>query len=125
MRAIIKNAESYRRHQAVLRCAVVGLALERRRLDAGRWPDDLKGLVPGYLGAVPLDPFDGRPLRYKRLPDGVLVYSIGPDGPDHGGSLNRKDIGAKGSDVGFRLWDVASRRQPAAELLPSPDEDAK
>ncbi|HYT62086.1 MAG TPA: hypothetical protein VEL06_18040 [Haliangiales bacterium] len=38
-----------------------------------------------FLPAVPLDPFDGAPLRYKQLSKGCVVYSIGPDGRDNGG----------------------------------------
>jgi len=34
---------------------------------------------------MPLDPFDGAPLRYKPLAKGYVVYSIGPDGHDDGG----------------------------------------
>ncbi len=121
--AIIGQAASYRRGAAGLRCAIVALALERRRIDRGGWPEGLEELTPAHLKTVPLDPFDGRPLRYKRLPDGVLVYSIGPDEQDDGGTLNRKNITAKGTDVGFRLWDVSARRQPAAEVLPKPVEE--
>ncbi len=118
----VKMAVSSHRAKALLRCTVVGLALERYRDETGHWPAGLDDLAPGMLPEVPLDPFDGWPLRYKRLPDGVLVYSIGPDGQDDGGALNRKVPGASGSDLGFRLWDVERRRQPPAEVLPPPDE---
>jgi hypothetical protein len=118
----VKVAESSHRSQALLRCALVGLALERYRQETGRWPERLDDLVAGQLKAVPPDPFDGRPLRYKRLADGVLVYSIGPGGKDDGGAMNRKAPGMKGTNLGFRLWDADRRRQPAAELLPSPNE---
>jgi hypothetical protein len=118
------RAEDYRRSQALLRCTITGLALECYRAEKERWPDRLDELGPAYLKAVPLDPFDTRPLRYKRLPDGVLVYSVGPDGQDDGGALNWKRDGAKGTDLGFRLWDVDQRRQPPAEVLPMPKEHA-
>jgi hypothetical protein len=124
MPALSKLAVRFREDQAVLRGAVVGLALERYRLDKGRWPKELTELAPDYLPAVPLDPFDGRPLRYRPLADGVIVYSVGPDGQDDGGVLNRKNTIAVGTDLGFRLWDVTARRQPAAEVLPPPDESA-
>jgi hypothetical protein len=103
MPALGKVASAFRRDRAILRGAVVGLALE-------------------YLTAVPRDPFDGQPMRYKPLPDGVIVYSVGPDGRDDGGALNRRNTVAPGTDLGFRLWDVTARRQPAAEALPPPDE---
>src|SRR5205085_1962188 len=54
---------TYQRDQATLRCGIVLLASERYRRAHGRWPQRLNDLVPGYLSKVPLDPFDGRPLR--------------------------------------------------------------
>jgi len=122
MPALGKVAASFRRDRAVLRGATVGLALERYRLATGRWPKELTELVPDYLPAVPTDPFDGRPMRYRPLSDGVIVYSVGPDGQDDGGALNRKNVVVPGTDLGFRLWDVTARRQPGAEALPPPDE---
>jgi hypothetical protein len=122
MPALGKVGAAFRRDRAVLRTAIIGLALERYRLEKGYWPKELTELVPAYLPAVPCDPFDGRETRYKTLPDGVIVYSVGPDGQDDGGALNRKNVVAPGTDLGFRLWDVTARRQAAAEALPPPDE---
>jgi hypothetical protein len=122
MPAVAKVGDASRRTQARLRCAIVALALERYRLDHGRWPERLDQLAPQYLTALPRDPCDGRALRYKALPDGVLVYSVGLDGEDNGGALNRREPGAKGADVGFRLWDPPHRRQAPAEMLPMPAE---
>lgn len=122
--ALGKIGAAFRRVRANLRGALVGLALERYRLAKGHWPKDLNELVPDYLPAVPRDPYDGQPMRYKKLSDGAIVYSVGPDGQDDGGARNRANPLAKGTDLGFRLWDVSARRQPAAEALPSPDESA-
>jgi hypothetical protein len=122
MPALIKVSEASRRVQANLRCAIVAVAAERYRRDHGGWPTALDVLRGQYLKAVPTDPYDGRPLRYKRLPDGVVVYSVGADGQDDGGARNRADPRAKGTDYVFRLWDVSRRRQPAAEVLAQPGE---
>jgi hypothetical protein len=100
---------------ARLRCAATLLAVERFRLARGRWPVTLDELVPAQLARVPTDPFDGKPLRYRRLADGVVIYSVGPDGTDDGGNLSRAFEAAAGTDVGFRLWDVAARRLSAPE----------
>ena len=38
-----------------------------------------------FLSSVPSDPFDGKPLKYRRGGQGASVYSIGPEanaGPD-------------------------------------------
>jgi hypothetical protein len=96
-----------------LRCAVAALAVERYRLARGAWPPDLAAVVPAFLKEVPLDPYDGRPLRYRRGADGVVVYSLGPDGADDQGALDRSSKPPDGSDVGFQLWDVEKRRRPA------------
>ena len=41
---------------------------------------------PAYLPAVPLDPWDGKPLRYKKLDKGYVIYSVGSGRKDNGGS---------------------------------------
>ena len=56
----------------------------------GRLPDDLQSLVPVYLGAIPADPYDGRPFRYS--PVKGIIYSVGHDLKDSGGSSNIPDV---------------------------------
>ncbi len=111
--ATVRLGEAERRRHAKLRSLIVCLAAERFRLAEGRWPTALADLVPGQLAAAPLDPFDGKPLRYRRLPDGVAVYSVGPDGTDDGGTFDPEGGGARpGTDIGCRLWDVDRRGRP-------------
>jgi hypothetical protein len=64
---------------------------------------------------VPRDPFDLGPLKLAGRPDGVVIYSVGPDGKDDGGAVWQAG-NRTGSDLGVRLWDVDRRRQspPAA-----------
>ena len=50
----------------------------------GRLPAGLEELVPAYLSEVPRDPYDGKPFRY--LPEKRLVYAVGQDLKDSGGS---------------------------------------
>src|SRR5207244_12392963 len=100
------------RNQAWLRCAYVGLAVERYRQAHHRWPDSLAALVPEFLQVLPSDPYNGSPLKYRRLDAGVVIYSVGPDGQDDGGNLDRQNPTASGTDIGFQLWDVRHRRQP-------------
>jgi hypothetical protein len=70
---------------APIRLARMALALERFRLTRGRLPEDLRELTPQFLEAIPLDPFGGTPLRYRRLAKGYVIYSVGPDGRDDNG----------------------------------------
>ena len=73
------------------------LAVERWRLaHNSNVPNSLAELVPDYLSAVPIDPFDEQPLRYKKLAHGYVVYSIGSDFTDDGGK--EKPADAKDSD---------------------------
>jgi hypothetical protein len=108
-----KWAESDIRTHATLRCAIAALAAERFRLANKCWPKDLQELVPTYLKQVPLDPYDGKPLRMRMVEDGLAIYSIGPDLQDNGGVINRRQPLAPGTDIVFRLWNVADRRKPA------------
>src|SRR5262249_33615509 len=102
--ALVKVADSFHRSQADLRCAIVALAVERYRREHGRWPDKLDQLVPKLLSKVPVDPYDQKPLRYRRLHDGVVIYSVGADGKDDGGKVDRQKYTSPGTDLGFRLW---------------------
>jgi hypothetical protein len=99
-------------NEACFRCAVVAVAVERFRRANGRWPATLGEVVPRHLAALPRDPFDSQPLKLASRPDGVVIYSVGPDGADDGGDLS--DSLRSRKDVGVRLWNVAERRQPPA-----------
>jgi hypothetical protein len=71
---------------AQVRATRTAIAVERWRLAHNSdLPDSLAQLVPDFLPLVPPDPFDGQPLRYKKLARGYVVYSVGPDFTDDGG----------------------------------------
>jgi hypothetical protein len=68
------------------RLVITAIALKRFQLAHGKFPDELKNLVPEYLASVPLDPMNGKSLHYHPKPDGAfLLYSVGADGADNGG----------------------------------------
>ncbi len=73
------------RARSHLDLARTALAIERYRLATGKVPERLEELVPQYLKEVPIDPFDGQPIRYRRMEPGYCLYSIGEDGQDNGG----------------------------------------
>jgi hypothetical protein len=96
---------------AELRCAAAALAAERYRRARGRWPGSLADLVDaGYLRALPIDPFDKQPLRLRLRPDGLVIYSVGPDGQDDGGKIDRSKA-SPGTDQGFQLWNPGHRHR--------------
>ncbi len=70
---------------ARLRAAHAAIAVERFRMANGRLPDSLDELMLKWLDAVPTDPFDDKPIRYKKLTKGFVTYSVGPDLKDDGG----------------------------------------
>ena len=88
------------------RCAAAALAAERFRQQTNTLPARLADLVPAYLDGVPLDPFDGAPLRYRPDDSGFTVYSVGPNRLDEGGkrATNPPPPGAERfPDVAFRI----------------------
>src|SRR5581483_1304546 len=119
--AIAKLIEANLRAQAHLRAAVVAVAAERYRLRHQRWPATIDDLAKdGLLPEVPADPYDGQPLRWRRHPDGAVAYAVGADRADNGGAIDRDDPRAPNTDVGFRLWDPAARRQDLPPAAPRP-----
>lgn len=81
--------------QARIDMARTALAIERCRLGTGQVPKRLDALVPKYLDAVPIDPFDGQPIRYRSTEPGYLLYSVSDDGQDNGGiEQDKKDRNA-------------------------------
>lgn len=67
------------------------LALEHGRQTTGRLPERLGDLVPDFLPAVPRDPMSGEDLRYRPASRGFLLYSVGTDGRNDGGSVRTED----------------------------------
>ncbi len=91
---------------ARLRCARTATAIERWRLaHGGTLPASLNDLVPGYLAAVPEDPTDGKPLRYRPLSPapGYVVYGIGEDGVDDGGKERGPGLHQDNGDYTFTV----------------------
>lgn len=79
--ALLRDIEN----RARMRVSHTAMAIERYRMANGKVPASLEALVPRFLREVPKDPVDGEPLRFKLLPRGYVVYSIGTDERDDGG----------------------------------------
>jgi hypothetical protein len=92
-----KRIEAHR--LAVIRLLECDLAMRCFQHERGTWPAALDELVPEFLPTVPLDPFTGRPLIYRRQADGFLLYSTGPDQIDNGGIPTSSEIPAPGEDL--------------------------
>jgi hypothetical protein len=85
--AVSAALERDARTVARLRAAQVALAVERYRLAHGTLPESLDKVAPEFLNAVPSDPYDGDPLRYKMRDVSYVVYSVGPNRKDDNGTL--------------------------------------
>lgn len=95
---------------------VVGLAALIYRNTHGSLPDELEQLTPGILDAIPLDRFGSGPLKYRRVGDGAIIYSVGSDGVDDGG----RELNPQGTryhngknDITFTIGDAQRERWQA------------
>ncbi len=88
---------------AVVRCARVAVAIERyRRVHDDQLPNMLTDLTPGLIDTMPIDPFSGKPLLYKRTATGYIVYSVGANRVDDGGVIqDPADLLAKGAPSSY------------------------
>jgi len=79
--------------------ATAACGLERYRLSKQNVPETLEQLVPKYLNAVPRDFFAGAPMKFRRTSaDTFLLYSVGADGKDNGGSPGRTPLDETSGD---------------------------
>lgn len=94
------------RCQAFRDSLIVVTAIMRYRMAQGDLPDEIDQLLQkGYLRALPLDPFSGLPLVYRKVGQDFLLYSLGPDLEDDGGIGNTENGGELGGDDVF--WPIA------------------
>ncbi len=101
--AIVKPYDADVRTVALLEAAVAALGylqIENKRDGTALWSIWL-----------PKDPYTGKQFLNNQLPDGIAVFSTGPDGKDDGGT-NLHDGGTKaGFDWGVRLYDGKHRTE--------------
>jgi hypothetical protein len=75
--------------QALTELTIAAIALERYASTEIGHPSTLEELVPEYLASVPIDPFDGRPVRYQASTSGAFsLYSVGINGSDDQGDAS-------------------------------------
>ena len=58
------------------RLMALALAATAYRASNGTYPVRAEDLLPDYLAEIPIDPFDGKPLKLKTLPGGLDLYSV-------------------------------------------------
>jgi hypothetical protein len=75
------------RSDSMTRLLIVDVALRAFRADHGAYPPKLESLMPQYLTEVPLDPFGEKPFVYRPGVQKFVLYSVGGDGVDNGGTF--------------------------------------
>ncbi|NOS70186.1 MAG: hypothetical protein HOP33_09675 [Verrucomicrobia bacterium] len=101
-RAVLKGTKNKHDISAAKRRLIaVELALRIYQIERGQPPTQLSDLVPRYLPRIPIDPFAEKELIYRPQGTNWLLYSVGEDGMDDGGTpATGRNLGAKG-DVLF------------------------
>ena len=56
------------------------------RAEKGSYPNKLSELIPEVFDKLPVDSFQSNPFVYRRIGSGYLLYSMGENGSDDGGS---------------------------------------
>jgi hypothetical protein len=104
-----KLIASEQRSLALLECTRVAIACELFRQRNKRWPKSLEEIPKPWLPEIPLDPYDGKPLRYLILPESIRVYSVG-EGENYPPANYRQ----------IEVWNPEKRRLPGPP--PKPEE---
>lgn len=90
-----------------LTASEVVCALKAYELTHDKPPEQLADLVPDFLPSIPIDPFDGKPLRYRREGKEWVIWSVGSDLKDdkaawHEFKYQTPDEERKGGDIYFK-----------------------
>jgi hypothetical protein len=101
--AWIRSGFDSRRNKWAQRDAVlIVAAAELYRRHNGAWPESSAALAPEFLKTVPLDPYDGQPLRLVILKDQPVVYSAGLDQRDNSADT----LKPRSTEIDDRDWQL-------------------
>ena len=84
--SVSRSAEFYASLEATKGLSKLGAALGQHRIREESYPSSLEELKPYFPDLPEIDPFSGRPYRYRREGSGFVLYTVGHDGADGGGS---------------------------------------
>lgn len=88
------------------RCAAAIACYEAEK---GRYPGSLADLFPGFLAAIPADPFaKSSTFVYRTEGAAATIYSLGVDGDDDGGLAFDADAGGDPTDSDL-VWTLNRR----------------
>ncbi len=87
----------------------LGLAAYRHQLKHGQLPASLDELDKSLIADLPsspdatIDPFSGRPLRFRKDATGLLIYSVSRNLIDDGGAVVSSKTNHPPGDFGFQI----------------------
>jgi hypothetical protein len=92
------------RSTTVNRLLQTELAIRLYQQEWGELPTELRELTPNCLSNTLIDPYSNQPFVYQITETGFLLYSVGQDGADDGGSFADFDSYVAGPEgLDFRL----------------------
>ena len=83
-------------------------ALKAYEITNSKPPEQLVDLVPTFLPSIPIDPFDGKPLRYRSDGTTWVIWSVGSDLKDDNAAWHLASLSiagarnGKGGDIYFK-----------------------
>jgi hypothetical protein len=83
--AVLRCRNSGLGHRQRLINARVGLRVARFHADRGKFPDSLDDIADEQFASSTADLLSTRPLVYRLVPDGFVIYSVGENHSDDGG----------------------------------------
>ena len=83
------------------------LAILRYKDDKDRFPKDLQELLSAkYLSQLPMDPYSNKTLVYRQTEKNFMLYSLGQDFDDDGGTHSDWGRYERGGDYVFWPFEV-------------------
>ncbi len=95
------------------RLAATAIALRRYKLASESHPPNLQALVPRFLKSIPIDPMDGKPLKYSTAVETYQLYSSGLNGQD---DLGDPDPSNEADGNVTTIWDGKDAIWPASQV---------
>jgi hypothetical protein len=105
----LKAIQTTARNQNQVNEARVACALERYKLAHSQYPDSLDALVPQFIEKIPHDVINNGQLKYLRSNDGFVLYSIGWDEKDDGGSTVMMKDGRTDPASSDWVWEYSAK----------------
>ena len=101
------------------RFAMTALALRLYEAEHGAPASSLEELVPAYLPTVPCDPFSlaNEPIRYLCTKERDILYSVGPNGINEGGSPTLDRLSSSLSEPGDLVFYLRGKRTVSSRTI--------